>query len=144
VSPGFILPFCQYRPVQADAGLPAWSSLPTELEYSFKIFIITIKVINKVCFPLRTQSLPLVNKIYPSRTTCIQINGVLYLISLFYPLHLHRLLRGFCRAAQEPVRHAVGQERVALQQTTKRQQEPRRRHRLLSAGLTDDHAHKTS
>jgi hypothetical protein len=33
VSPGFILPFCRYRPVQADAGLPAWSSLPTELEY---------------------------------------------------------------------------------------------------------------
>jgi hypothetical protein len=32
VSPGFILPFCRYRPVQADAGLPAWSSLPTELE----------------------------------------------------------------------------------------------------------------
>jgi hypothetical protein len=27
------LPFCRYRPVQADAGLPAWSSLPTELEY---------------------------------------------------------------------------------------------------------------
>jgi hypothetical protein len=33
VSPGFILPFCRYRPVQADAGLPAWPSLPTELEY---------------------------------------------------------------------------------------------------------------
>jgi hypothetical protein len=33
VSPGFILPFCRYRPVQADAGMPAWSSLPTELEY---------------------------------------------------------------------------------------------------------------
>jgi hypothetical protein len=33
VSPGFILPFCRYRQVQADAGLPAWSSLPTELEY---------------------------------------------------------------------------------------------------------------
>jgi hypothetical protein len=32
VSPGFILPFCRYRPVQADAGMPAWSSLPTELE----------------------------------------------------------------------------------------------------------------
>jgi hypothetical protein len=32
VSPGFILPFCRYRPVQADTGLPAWSSLPTELE----------------------------------------------------------------------------------------------------------------
>jgi hypothetical protein len=32
VSPGFILPFCRYMPVQADAGLPAWSSLPTELE----------------------------------------------------------------------------------------------------------------
>jgi hypothetical protein len=26
VSPGFILPFCRFRPVQADAGLPAWSS----------------------------------------------------------------------------------------------------------------------
>jgi hypothetical protein len=26
------LPFCLYRPVQADAGLPAWSSLPTELD----------------------------------------------------------------------------------------------------------------
>jgi hypothetical protein len=33
VSPGFILPFCRYRPVEADAGLPAWSSLPTELEF---------------------------------------------------------------------------------------------------------------
>jgi hypothetical protein len=32
VSPGFILPYCRYRPVQADAGLPAWSSLPTELK----------------------------------------------------------------------------------------------------------------
>jgi hypothetical protein len=29
------LPFCRYRPVQADAGMPAWSSLPTELEYTF-------------------------------------------------------------------------------------------------------------
>jgi hypothetical protein len=26
VSPGFILPSCRYRPVEADAGLPAWSS----------------------------------------------------------------------------------------------------------------------
>jgi hypothetical protein len=33
VSPGFILPFCRYRPVQSDASMPAWSSLPTELEY---------------------------------------------------------------------------------------------------------------
>jgi hypothetical protein len=33
VSPGLILPFCRYRGVQADAGLPVWSSLPTELEY---------------------------------------------------------------------------------------------------------------
>jgi hypothetical protein len=32
VSPGFILSFCRYRPVQADAGLPEWSSLPTELK----------------------------------------------------------------------------------------------------------------
>jgi hypothetical protein len=32
VSPGFILPFCRYRPVQADARLPAWSSLPTKLK----------------------------------------------------------------------------------------------------------------
>jgi hypothetical protein len=32
VSPGFILPFYRYKPVQADAGLPAWSSLQTELE----------------------------------------------------------------------------------------------------------------
>jgi hypothetical protein len=43
VSPGFILPFCRYRPVQADAGLPAWSSLPTELEwhwaFSFSLFL---------------------------------------------------------------------------------------------------------
>jgi hypothetical protein len=38
VSPGFILPFCRYRPVQADAGLPAWSSLPTELELQQKSF----------------------------------------------------------------------------------------------------------
>jgi hypothetical protein len=38
VSPGFILPFCRYRPVQADAGLPAWSSLPTELEYDLSGF----------------------------------------------------------------------------------------------------------
>jgi hypothetical protein len=30
----FFCPFCRYRPVQADAGLPAWSSLPTELEFS--------------------------------------------------------------------------------------------------------------
>jgi hypothetical protein len=33
VSPRFILPFCRYRPVLADAGLSGWSSLPTELEY---------------------------------------------------------------------------------------------------------------
>jgi hypothetical protein len=32
VSPGFILPFCRYRPVELDASLPAWSRLPTELE----------------------------------------------------------------------------------------------------------------
>jgi hypothetical protein len=42
VSPGLILPFCRYRAVQADAGLPAWSSLPTELEYHafFQLFFI--------------------------------------------------------------------------------------------------------
>jgi hypothetical protein len=43
VSPGFILPFCRYRPVQADAGLPAWSSLPTELEF-FPTQIVTIQL----------------------------------------------------------------------------------------------------
>jgi hypothetical protein len=37
VSPGFILPFCKHKPVQADAGLPVWSSLPTELEYNFSL-----------------------------------------------------------------------------------------------------------
>jgi hypothetical protein len=35
VSPGLFLLFCQNRPVQADAGLPAWPSLPTELEYVY-------------------------------------------------------------------------------------------------------------
>jgi hypothetical protein len=29
---GFILLFCRYRLVRADAGLSAWSSLPTKLE----------------------------------------------------------------------------------------------------------------
>jgi hypothetical protein len=40
VSPGFILPFCRYRPVQADAGLPVWSSLPTELESVWNLMVL--------------------------------------------------------------------------------------------------------
>jgi hypothetical protein len=39
VSPGFILPFCRYRPVQADASLPGWSSLPTELKYMYLLSV---------------------------------------------------------------------------------------------------------
>jgi hypothetical protein len=47
VSPGFILPFCRYRPVQADAGLPAWSSLPTELGISMFVSV--------DCYQIRTE-----------------------------------------------------------------------------------------
>jgi hypothetical protein len=36
------LPFCRYRPVQADAGLPAWSSLPTELELTATHYSISL------------------------------------------------------------------------------------------------------
>jgi hypothetical protein len=78
VSPGFILHFCRDRPVEADAVLPAWSSLPTELEYTSVTYMLysimkVISVFELVSFRESIPGLLLRNALLRYTAACYAI-----------------------------------------------------------------------